>query len=240
MFRDVLTPFPERGRTFKHGHRVGPAEVDPEDAAHLDAIAHWLQDVAFLDVLDADLAEAHSWIVRRTTLAIQRRPVFAEQLSVRTACSGVGGSVAARRTSITGENGARVEAEAIWVQIDPETRLPARLGERFHAVYAESAGGRRASPRLRHPGPPEDAGTVERCPWMFRAADLDLAGHVNNAVYWQLAEQHLAGAAEPGAIEIEYRTGAGPGPATVLRGVEMLWVLDGSGELSASVRRPVP
>lgn len=228
----MLAPFPDRGRVFEHVVRVAPAEVGPEGAAHLDAIAHWLQDAAFLDVLDAGLAEARSWIVRRTTLTIGRLPAFAEQLTVRTACSGVGGSVAVRRTSIAGEQGASAEAEATWVAVDPDSRLPARLGESFHNVYGESAAGRRSSSKLRHAPPPDDA---DRIDWVFRAADLDLAGHVNNAVYWQIAEQHLPGPLR-GTIEIEYRAGAGAGPATVLAADGMLWVLDAVGELSASIR----
>jgi acyl-ACP thioesterase len=207
--------------------------VGPGGAAHLDSIARWLQDAAFLDVLDAGLAEARAWIVRRTTLEIEQLPAFAEQLTVHTACSGVGGSVAARRTSIAGDQGANVEAEATWVEVDPGSRLPVRLSEGFHAVYGESAGGRRASSKLRHPPPPQEG--TERAEWAFRTADLDLAGHVNNAAYWRIAEQHLRGT-DDGSIEIEYRAGADAGPATILAADRMLWVLDGAGELSASIR----
>jgi hypothetical protein len=49
-------------------------------------------------------------------------------------------------------------------------------------------------------------------------ADLDLAGHVNNAVYWEALEDELV-AREPEAgleAEIEHRAAAGAGEATVL------------------------
>ncbi len=97
---------------------------------------------------------------------------------------------------------------------------------------AESAAGRRARSSLRHPPPPAAA---ERIDWEFRAADIDVAGHVNNAVYWQIAEQHLPAAAGGVEIEIEFRGGAVIGTATLLRQGGILWVLDREGSVSASV-----
>ncbi len=225
-----MQPLPEQGRIFEHRLTVGPAEVDPAGAVHLDAVARWLQDAAFLDIVDAGMFEERGWIVRRTRLVVERPLRFGEPLLLRTFCSGLAKSVAERRTSIGGAEGAALEAEAVWVKVDPGSRLPSRFSDEFLALYGPSACGRRARSRLRHPGPPADA---ERIEWAFRAADLDLAGHVNNAVYWQIAEQHLPAARE---LEIEYRGGAGAGPATLLRRGAMLWVLDGGGELSASIR----
>ena len=60
--------------------------------------------------------------------------------------------------------------------------------------------------RLRHDPEPPDGATKE--PWRFRSADLDLAAHVNNAVYWAVVEEQLAAGpdpAEPYAAEIEHR-----------------------------------
>ena len=229
----MLAPEPERGRVFEHSALVGPADVDAEGRAHLDAIAGWLQDAAFADLVDAGLVETAAWIVRRTLVQVERRPEFCENLSLRTFCSGTAKSVAGRRTSIRGDRGARIEAEATWVQVDQATRTPTRLGDRFFAVYGESAGTARAGSRLRHPGPPDQAEPIK---WEFRAADIDLAGHVNNTVYWQIAEQHLPGVTDAEQIEIEFRDGAGPGPATVLRAPGMLWVLGRDRKLGASIR----
>ena len=39
-----------------------------------------------------------------------------------------------------------------WIHLGPDLQ-PQRLGERFLAVYGESAAGRRASTRLELPGP---------------------------------------------------------------------------------------
>lgn len=234
----MMAPLPERGRIYQHRQAVGPADVGPSGLAHLDALARWLQEAAFADALDAGLAESAVWVIRRTLIRIERRPEFAERLTLRTFCSGVANSVAERRTSIAGDRGAAVEAEAIWVQVDPKTRMPARFSAEFLELYSESAGGRRARSRLRHPSPADASDRAERVPWTFRAADLDIAGHVNNAVYWQIVEEHLDGAAEAPEVEIEFRGGAEAGEAALLADSAsgMLWVLGPSGEPSASVR----
>jgi hypothetical protein len=89
--------------------------------------------------------------------------------------------------------------------------------------------------RLRHRGePPEDAATS---PWRFRAADLDLADHVNNAVYWQALEEDLVGddVPEPLDAEIEHRAPADVGEAAILRDGRMLWIVAANGDVLASV-----
>jgi hypothetical protein len=95
--------------------------------------------------------------------------------------------------------------------------------------------GRRVRARLRHP-PLPPAGAAVR-PWHFRGADLDLAGHVNNAVYWEALEDELV-ASEPQAgieAEIEYRAPAGAGEATVLADGPMRWIADPAGAVVATL-----
>lgn len=227
-----MRPLPSRGRIFEGSQLAGPGDVGPDGRAHLDAVARWLQDVAFADLLDADLGDTGTWVVRRTMLRIERLPQFAEQLRLQTFCSGLAKSVAERRTTISGANGARIEAEAQWVQVDPATRMPTRLSEAFRGLYEPSSEGRRAPSRLRHPAPAADA---ERLEWQFADADVDLAGHVNNVVYWRIAEQHLPDPEGPCEIALEYRSGTGAGTATVLRSGDLLWVLAADGSVAASI-----
>jgi acyl-ACP thioesterase len=105
-------------------------------------------------------------------------------------------------------------------------------------VYGASAAARRVRARLRHPAAPPPGAPVR--PWRFRAADLDLAGHVNNAVYWQVLEEDLAGAGvpEPFDAEIEHRAPADVGEAAILRDGHMLWIADVDGEVLASLATP--
>ena len=128
-----------------------------------------------------------------------------------------------------------VEALALWVHLDPDGARPRPLPEGFEAVYGATAAGRRVRARLRHPADPPDGATMS--PWRFRAADLDLAGHVNNAVYWQVLEEELVAAEPPGPLdaEIEYRAAGDVGEAVVAVGDGMRWISAGADVL-ATVR----
>jgi acyl-ACP thioesterase len=188
------------------------------------------------DGLDAGLPTEGAWIIRRSTLRVERMPRFAELCELRTWCSGAAKSVAERRTSISGDRGGAVESEAIWVHVDPVARRPVRLPAGFQDVYGPSAGGARPRTSLRHPAsPPEGA---ERIDWAFGIADLDIAGHVNNTFYWRVAEELLdleAGGSNATVLEAEYRAGIGAGPAFVHRDGSMLWITDVDGSLAATI-----
>ena len=136
-------------------------------------------------------------------------PVLGERVALCTWCSGIGPRTAERRTTVEGDRGGAAEAVAVWAHLDPVTGVPARLGERFAEIYGPSAGPDRPDHRLRHPPPPDGA---TRLPWTFRAADVDVAAHVNNAVYWEALEE---GPAIPAAcvVEAEHRAPAVAGPA---------------------------
>jgi len=228
-----LVPQPASGRSFEREVVPGLADATGSGRVRLDAVARWLQDVAYADVVDAGLAGRSAWVVRRTRLRVESFPRFGEPVTVRTFCSAAGRIAAERRTSISG-GGADVEAVAIWIHVDTESLRPLRLGEDFQAVYGESAGGRKADFRLRHPEPPEGA---EREPWRFRVADLDVAGHVNNAAYWEPVEEALWPAEEPAAadLEIEYRDPAQAGEAAILTAGSVMWVTDTAGAVHASI-----
>jgi acyl-ACP thioesterase len=221
------------GRSFELAVRGGLADATPSGRVRLDVIAGWLQDAARADVDDALQGEEWLWVVRRTRIRVEAFPRWGEVCSARTWCSGTGAMWAERRTTIKGDT-ARVEAVGLWVRIDEERGRPIPPGEACVKLYEESAGGRRVKARLRHPAPPGDA---TRSSWRFRAAELDMAAHVNNAAYWAIVEEELAGAAEPASFdgEIEFRAGAQAGEATVLAAGDMRWILGPDGELSASV-----
>jgi acyl-ACP thioesterase len=224
------------GRRFERERRVGPADAGPGGDMHLDAIAHFLQDVAYADLVDADPEYETAWIVRRTRVEVEIPPRFAELLALTTWCSGTAAAAVTRRTSARGEHGGRFEAESVWVQVDPESRRPVRLTDRFHEIYGESAAGARARTKLSHPAAAPSGATPTE--WSFSAADVDVAAHVNNAAYLRIAEALIAPA--PGAayeLEAEYRTGIGPGLALVLREGPTAWVLpDAEAEAAATLR----
>lgn len=232
----ALVPRPAEGRVFCVPATGGLGDVAPSGRVRLDTVARWLQDAAWADAADSGLADEGAWFVRAMRVEVERFPRFGHTCDVATWCSGTGALWAERRTSVTGADGARVEAAAIWVHMDAGGSRPRPLPEGFEGFYAAAAGGRRVRARLRHDPDPPDRATKE--PWRFRAADLDLAGHVNNAVYWTVVEEQFAGAADPGepfAAEIEHRGPTDARDAIVRRACAQTWICAGHGEVVATV-----
>jgi acyl-ACP thioesterase len=221
------------GRVYQREMRPGIADGTVTGRCRLDAMARWLQDAAYSDVVDAGFEGEGAWIVRRTRIRVEAFPTFGEDLTIRTFCSGIGRFSAERRTSIRGETAA-VETVALWICLDVDRGRPMRFPPEFMAAYEESAAGRDANVRLRHPEPPEDA---ERSEWQFRASELDPAGHINNSHYWAVLEEDLAAGSEPDSIdaEVEYRDPAEAGDAVVLRAGSSIWVASQTGDLHASI-----
>jgi acyl-ACP thioesterase len=176
-------------RRFRARRPIRLSDTDAHGRLRLDAIARYLQDVAADDVLDAGWApDEHIWVVRRTELDVVEPFLDDTEVELTTWCGGTAASAALRCTSLSGDRGGRIDAEMTWIHLGPDLQ-PLRLGERFLAVYGESAAGRRASTRLRLPGPPAQAAVL---PWPLRATDVDRLAHVNNAAYWAPIEEHLA------------------------------------------------
>lgn len=235
------TPFmeivaaPDGGRVFAQDLAPRLGDVAPGGRVRLDALAEWLQDSAYADVADAGLRDTALWVVRKSRLSVRRFPRFGEPATVRTWCSGLGRLWAERRTTVTTPQGGDVEAVALWVHLDPRDGRPAPLVAPELDVYAASAAGRQVRARLRHPAPAEGAA---REPWRFRATDLDLADHVNNAVAWRPLEDELIAAdAEPAEIdaEIEHRAPIHAGVLDVVRVDGALWLVAADGDVRASL-----
>ncbi len=230
-----LVPPRVGGREYTLHFWPGLADCAPSGRMRLDAIARWLQDIAYRDVEDAGLAESAVWVLRRTRINAMRFPQFDELCKVTTWCSGVGRMWAERRTrislaAVTGHEAGDseeplIEAAAVWVHLDPETLMPFRILPEERAVYGSAIGDREIHARLRHPKPPEDATGYA---WNFRYTDVDIADHVNNAAYWETIEEQIVatGEVEPKMldVELEHRLPAQPGPHVLLRGEHYGWL----------------
>ena len=198
----------------------GFADCAPSGRIRLDALACWLQDVAYADVDDAGLAQAAVWVVRRTRMRVHRFPRFGEQFELTTFCSGLGRMWAERRTDIVrvGERRARRRGRlAVGPSRSREIWRPMPLSEEELAIYggealptAGSAPGCDIRCRPRHAG-----GAVAG---PSGPTECDIADHVNNAAYWGPLEEELLAGPDPRRldVELEYRTPSQAGPKRVL------------------------
>jgi acyl-ACP thioesterase len=180
---------PRVGRVHWGSARVRLADARPGRRCRLDALARYLQDVAEEDAATSGLPATIGWMLRRTRFTVERFPSLGEELTLATFCSATGARWAERTTLVVGDRGAQVVGVAIWVALDLASGSPARLDDRFFAVYGPSAEGRRASLRLQLSGPGPEPGN--RRSWPLRRADLDVWGHANNAVAWAAVEEAL-------------------------------------------------
>lgn len=233
---DELVPEPPTGRVYTGAALPGLADAAPGGRIRLDALARWVQDVAHADVVDAGVGDRALWVVRRLRLRVARFPQFGERAELRTFSSGIGRMWAQRRTRISAAGGAAVEAVALWVHLDPTTLRPTPMDADELAIYGPSAQGREVKARLRHPAPPADG--AQRTPWWFRATELDLAGHINNAAYWAPLEDELVRDGEDPATldaELEFRTPAQPGRFDVVAAGDRRWIVADGGDVHASI-----
>lgn len=220
-------------RRYTSSRRVRLGDVSPKGRLRLDAVARYLQDIAADDGHDAMGSEADPWVVRRTAIDVERFPVLREELTITTWASGAGARWAERRTSIEGARGGHVDAAALWVYVDLDSGRPKRLTDAFWEHYGESVGDRTVHARLTHRDEPAPDGDVH--PWQPRFSDFDVVGHVNNAVYWAIVEEHLDVQA-PATVEVEYRGGIDRGQdVQVVAAPDGLWIT-ADGALAATAR----
>jgi acyl-ACP thioesterase len=85
-----LVPCPDGGRVFSEDLRPGLSDCAPSGRIRLDALARWLQDVAYADVEDAGVADRAVWVIRRARLRVKRFPRFGERFHLATFCCGLG------------------------------------------------------------------------------------------------------------------------------------------------------
>ena len=222
---DASLPVPSSGRTFAARRRVRLADLDAHGRVRLDAVARFLQDVAIDDVQETGWGMPdHLWFVRRILIEVHEPLLADRELELVTWCSGLAAIAAGRRWSVSGDAGGRIEVDSVWIHLDPGQR-PSRI-EGF-GIYGDATGGRRVSTRLKLPDPPAYGA---RTAWPLRVSDVDLHGHVNNAVHWQAVEQALASggidARRPLAAELDYRD-----PLDLGDRIELVTAADGNGVL---------
>lgn len=187
-------PEPHNGRVFATQRRVRLGDVTPKGRLRLDAVARYLQDIANDDAVDGAYSDIHGWVVRRTEMWVYRFPVYMGDVTLHTWCGGYGSHWAERRTRITSDDGALIEAAALWVHVDLQTLRPTPLPSDFLPIVEQASGGRKISAKLligKHlPSPSDEVSIVTT--WPVRFVDMDAVGHLNNASYWIALEEYLS------------------------------------------------
>jgi acyl-ACP thioesterase len=222
---DPGIPLPASGRTYTARRRVRLADLDPRGRVRLDALARFLQDVAIEDVEETGWGlPEHLWFLRSIRIDVLAPFVGDREVELTTWSSGRAAIAAARRWSVRGDAGGRAEVDSVWIHVGRDGR-PARIDE--FAPYAEAAGDRRISTRLELPLPPLEA---PGRPWPLRLTDVDLHGHVNNAVYWQAVEEAFSAPDVPLRAELDFHDPLDAGDALELvRAGELLGFRVGGG-----------
>jgi acyl-ACP thioesterase len=176
---------------FRAQRRIRLSDTTADRRLRLDAAARYLQDVASDDVDDAGIDDGDSvWVVRRTVMDVIAPLRGDRAVELATWSAGIGRSWAARRTTIAGDAAGLIEAETTWVYVDSRTMRLERLPAAMLDVYREASGGRVASTKLTlSPQAPLHA---KAGIWPLRVSDIDILGHVNNAVHWAALETALA------------------------------------------------
>ena len=189
-----MVPPTGKGREFTARRRVRLGDATPNGRLRLDATARYLQDVSNDDTRDADWSDPHWWVVRRTVIDVHEFPRYLQEIDLTTWCGGIGSHWAERRTRITSlEGDVLIDAAALWVHVDKEALQPSRVPEDVVQLLTESADGRSVGARLllRQKDFPAATDTAGE-PWILRFSDFDAVGHMNNAAYWEIVEEHMA------------------------------------------------
>jgi acyl-CoA thioester hydrolase len=178
-------------RTFIRPFQVRQYECDAYSHLHNSNYVRYMQEAAFEASADAgyDLARynaiGHHWIIRETGIEYLKPVFYSEQVQVKTWISDFRRATSRRAYAFHRRPEQELVAQGYsdWVFLDSQTSLPARIPSNMqHDFYPdglpENFPSRQAFPSA--PGPPAGVFTHRRkVTWR----EIDLAQHVNNAVY---------------------------------------------------------
>jgi acyl-ACP thioesterase len=168
------------------------ADIDRYGRLRLDAAARHIQDIGQDQLRESGFEAVHPlWIVRRTMIDVIEPIEFPDMLRLRRWCSATSTRWCEKRVRIDGRKGGRIESEAFWININPDTFMPSRISDDFLDGLRRTTDVDRLRwhPYLR-PGDREKASQISDYPVRF--TDIDLFNHMNNSVYWSVVEDHLS------------------------------------------------
>src|SRR5438132_1597117 len=160
------------------------------------------------------------WLVRRATLEVTRPARAGERLAIRTWVEDFRRVRSHRRYAVQGADGTPVlEALTDWVYVGVESGRPRRVPRELETAFAFAAGaGGEREPWSAPPAPPAPALGTHR----VRACEVDSIGHVNNAVYLDLATQAVLDAIEDTGWSLDRMLAEGSVPVLARADLEYL------------------
>ncbi|WP_051461425.1 acyl-[acyl-carrier-protein] thioesterase [Tomitella biformata] len=188
--RSPMQEMPESGPLFVFDRPVRTGDVDEEKQLRLDGVARYLQDIASDQVGAMGEGVINPiWIVRRTVIDVVKPITWPTRVHLERWCSAMSTRWATMRVDIDGEDGGRIETEAFWININPETGMPTRIGDELERVLSA----RTTEHRLRwRPLLKDAAPDVPETPFPLRFTDIDPMRHLNNTVYLHVIEGLLS------------------------------------------------
>jgi len=179
---------------------------------HLRYLAHAAVEASTAAGYDAGwyVAAGAMWLIRRSTFELVDVVRAGERLAIRTWVEDFRRVRSHRRYTVHGADGRRcLEALTDWVYVDALSGRLRRVPAEFAPAFGVPPGAGSERDAWDGPSPPA---TPARSAHRVRACDVDTVGHVNNAVYLDLAAEAVleALAAAGWSLERMIRDGGVP------------------------------
>jgi len=160
------------------------------------------------------------WLVRRSTFTVADPARAGDRLTIRTWVEDFRRVRSHRRYTIESGDGRRcLDALTDWVYVDATTGRPRRVPADLEAAFGTRTGnGPERAPWVGAPAPAAPARSSHR----VRLSEVDPIGHVNNAVYLDIASQAVLDAFEAAGWPLERMVERGGAPLLAAADVEYL------------------
>lgn len=171
--------------------RVG--DIDRTGRLRFDGACRHIQDMGQDHLRELGFEDVHpAWIVRRTMVDLIRPIEFQDMLRLRRWCSGTSNRWCEMRVRLDGRKGGLMESEAFWINVNRDTQAPSRISDDFlEGLQRTTSVDRLRWKAYLKAGTRDTAAEIR--PYPVRVSDIDLFDHMNNAVYWTVIEDYLAG-----------------------------------------------
>jgi acyl-ACP thioesterase len=192
---------------------VSYRDVDRAEVLLLPVFVQYLQEAAIAHANQYDTgtkamtAHGESWVLNRMGLEIARYPKFEESLRIETWSRGIKGFKGYREFRVfDAQNALVLSGSSLWVYINIGTKAIVRVPTEVAAGFPVCSEGPFVPEidRMEFTAPAADAVGAAVA---LRYSDVDVQGHVNNTVYFDLVQTALARAGanpRPRCIRIKY------------------------------------